>query len=120
MASGKMQKFAVIVAKKQSPSEAEMAQLWRPVSAYRGRVEDRVRHRIPMTMQSLGTRLNRFIEACGREVLQDAGNAMAETAKTRTEREFPIYRTVRDRLFESDLDLMAQPTEVRRTTGRPE
>lgn len=115
-----MQKFAVIVAKKQSLSEAEMAQLWRPMPAYRGRVEDRVWHRIPMTMQSLEARLNRFIETRGREVLQDAGDAMAETAKTRTEREFPIYRTVRDRLFESDLDLMAQPIEVRRTTGRPQ
>lgn len=108
-----MQKFAAIVAKS-SLSEAKMAQLWRSAPAYRDRVEDRVRPRIPMTMQSRKARLHRFTEARDREVLQDAGEAMAETTKARAERAFATHCTVRDRLFEGDFDLMAKRIKARR------
>ena len=119
-ASGKIQKFDTIVAKNY-PTEVEIAQLRRLVSAYPDRVEDSVRRQIPMTMQAWGARLNRFIEATDREVLQDAGEAMAEAAKARTESEFETYRTVQDRLFESDFDLMAKLIEAwRKPEGRDE
>lgn len=49
-------------------------------------------------------RLNRFIEATNREVLQDAGKVTAEIAKAHAETEFEKYRIVQDRLFESDFD----------------
>jgi hypothetical protein len=60
--------------------------------------------KIPMTMQDWETRLNRFIEATDREVLQDAGKVTAEIAKAHAESEFEKYRIVQDRLFESDFD----------------
>jgi hypothetical protein len=59
---------------------------------------------IPMTMQDWETRLNRFIEATDREVLQDAGRVTAEIAKAHAETEFEKYRIIQDRLFESDFD----------------
>lgn len=57
-----------------------------------------------MTMQDWETRLNRFIEATDREILQDAGKVTAEIAKAHAESEFEKYRIVQDRLFESDFD----------------
>jgi hypothetical protein len=60
--------------------------------------------KIPMTMQDWETRLNRFITATDREVLQDAGKVTAEIARAHAETEFEKYRIVQDRLFESDFD----------------
>ena len=59
---------------------------------------------IPMTMQDWETRLNRFIAATDREILQDAGKVTAEIAQAHAESEFEKYRIVQDRLFESDFD----------------
>ena len=81
-----------------------MAQLQRLVSAYLDVAEDMALRQIPMTMQDWETRLNRFIEATDREVLQDAGKVSAEIAKTHAESEVEKYRIVQDRLFESDFD----------------
>ena len=61
---------------------------------------------IPMTMQNWETRLNRFIAATDREILQDAGKVTAEIAQAHAESEFEKYRIVQDRLFESDFDQM--------------
>jgi hypothetical protein len=68
--------------------------------------------KIPMTMQDWETRLNRFIEATDREVLQDAGKVTAEIAKAHAESEFEKYRIVQDRLFESDFDRVLQQIEA--------
>jgi len=100
---GKIQKFDVVVAKNYL-TEAEMAQLQRLVSAYLDVAEDMALRKIPMTMQDWETRLNRFIEATDRDVLQDAGKVTAEIAKAHAESEFEKYRIVQDRLFESDFD----------------
>ena len=59
---------------------------------------------IPLTMQDWETRLNRFIAATDRVVLQDAGKVTAEIAKAHAESEFEKYRIVQDRLYESDFD----------------
>ena len=64
-----------------------------------------------MTMQDWETRLNRFIEATDREVLQDAGKVSAEIAKAHAESEFEKYRIVQDRLFESDFDRVIKRLE---------
>jgi hypothetical protein len=56
-------------------------------------------------------RLNRFIEATDREILQDAGKVTAEIARAHAESEFEKYRIVQDRLFESDFDRMVQQLE---------
>lgn len=100
---GKIQKFDVVVAKNYL-SAPEMAQLSRLVSAYLDVAEDMAQRKIPMTMQDWETRLNRFIAATDREVLQDAGKVSAEIAKAHAETEFEKYRIVQDRLFQSDFD----------------
>jgi hypothetical protein len=100
---GKIQKFDVTVAKNYL-SEPEMAQLSRLVNAYLDVAEDMALRKIPMTMQDWETRLNRFLAATDREVLQDAGKVTAEIAKAHAESEFEKYRLVQDRLFESDFD----------------
>ena len=102
---GKIQKFDVSVAKNYL-TENEMAQLQRLVSAYLDVAEDMALRLIPMTMQDWETRLNRFIAATDREILQDAGKVTAEIAQAHAESEFEKYRVVQDRLFESDFDRM--------------
>ncbi len=105
--AGKIQKFDVVVAKNYL-TEHEMAQLSRLVNAYLDVAEDMAQRKIPMTMQDWETRLNRFIEATDREVLQDAGKVTAEIAKAHALSEFEKYRIVQDRLFESDFDRLLQ------------
>jgi len=100
---GKIQKYDVVVAKNYL-TENEMAQLSRLVSAYLDVAEDMALRKIPMTMQDWETRLNRFIAATDREILQDAGKVTAEIARAHAESEFEKYRIVQDRLFESDFD----------------
>jgi hypothetical protein len=101
--NGKIQKFDVSVAKNYL-TEKEMQQLQRLVSAYLDLAEDLALRQIPMTMEDWETRLNRFIEATDRQVLQDAGRVTAEIAKAHAETEFEKYRIIQDRLFESDFD----------------
>lgn len=107
---GKIQKFDVVVAKNYL-TEPEMAQLSRLVNAYLDVAEDMAQRKIPMTMQDWESRLNRFIEATDREVLQDAGKVTAEIAKAHAESEFEKYRIVQDRLFESDFDRLLKQIE---------
>jgi hypothetical protein len=102
---GKIQKFDVVVVKNYL-TEPEMAQLSRLITAYLDVAEDMALRKIPMTMQDWETRLNRFIAATDREILQDAGKVTAEIAKAHAETEFEQYRIVQDRLFESDFDRM--------------
>lgn len=109
---GKIQKFDVSVAKNYL-NEDEMAQLSRLVNAYLEIAEDMAKRHIPMTMQDWETRLNRFIEATDREVLQDAGKVTAEIAKAHAESEFEKYRIVQDRLFESDFDRLLKQSKQR-------
>ena len=108
--TGKIQKFDAIVAKNYL-TENEMAQLQRLVSAYLDVAEDMALRKIPMTMQDWETRLNRFIEATDRKILQDAGKVTAEIARAHAESEFEKYRIIQDRLFESDFDRMIKLPE---------
>ena len=100
---GKIQKFDVVIAKNYLTDE-EMAQLQRLVSAYLDLAEGMAQRQIPMTMQDWETRLNKFIDAADREVLQDAGKISAEIARAHALTEFEKYRVIQDRLFESDFD----------------
>ena len=92
-------------------TEHEMAQLARLVSAYLDVAEDMALRKMPMTMQDWETRLNRFIAATDREILQDPGKVTAEIARAHAESEFEKYRIVQDRLFESDFDRMLKEIE---------
>lgn len=108
--TGKIQKFDVMVATNYL-TEHEMAQRSRLINAYLDVAEDMAQRKIPMTMQDRGTRLNRFIDATDREVLQDAGKVTAEIARAHSEREFEKYRIVQVRLFESDFDRLLKQIE---------
>jgi len=101
--NGKIQKFDVSVAKNYL-SENELQQLQRLVSAYLDIAEDMAIRQIPMTMEDWEARLNKFIEATDRNILQSAGKVTAEIAKAHAETEFEKYRIIQDRLFESDFD----------------
>jgi hypothetical protein len=107
---GKIQKFDAVVAKNYL-TEAELAQLSRLVNAYLDVAEDMAIRKLPMTMQDWEVRLNRFLAATDREVLQDAGRVTAEIARTHAESEFEKYRIVQDRLFESDFDRVVTDTK---------
>ena len=69
-----------------------MRSLERIVSAYLDLAEDRAK------------RLNLFLMAYDREILQDAGKITTEIAKAKAETEFEKYRVIQDRLFMSDFD----------------
>ena len=100
---GKIVKSDVSVAKNYL-SEQEMRSLERIVSAYLDLAEDRAERYIPMTMEDWAKRLDLFLMADDREVLQDAGKITAEIAKAKAETEFEKYRVIQDRLFMSDFD----------------
>ena len=100
---GKIQKFDVVVAKNYL-TENEIQQLQRLVSAYLDIAEDMALRQIPMTMEDWENRLNKFIEATDRSILQNAGKVTAEIAKAHAESEFEMYRIIQDQLFESDFD----------------
>lgn len=85
-------------------SDQEMRSLELIVSTYLDLAEDRAERHIPMTMEDWAKRLDLFLMADDREVLQDAGKITAEIAKAKAETEFGKYRVVQDRLFMSDFD----------------
>lgn len=100
---GKIQKFDVTTAKNYL-TQNELAQLQRLVNAYLDVAEDMAQRQIPMTMADWEERLNRFIEATDRKILQDAGKITAEVAKAHALSQFEKYRLVQDALYESDFD----------------
>lgn len=100
---GKIVKTDVSVAKNYL-IETELESLGRIVNAYLDLAEDRARRHIPMTMEDWAKRLDRFLEADDREILQNSGKVTALIAKSFAESEFEKYRIVQDRLFESDFD----------------
>lgn len=113
---GKIQKFDVSVAKNYL-TDKELAQLQRLVNAYLDVAEDMAQRQIPMTMADWEERLNRFIAATDREILQDTGKVSAEIAKAHAESEFERYRIVQDRLFESDFDKVLKQIEASEKNG---
>ncbi len=100
---GKIVKSDVSIAKNYL-TEQEMRSLERIVSAYLDLAEDRAERHIPMTMEDWSKRLDLFLMADDREILQDAGKITAEIAKAKAETEFEKYRVIQDRLFMSDFD----------------
>ena len=80
--------------------------------AYLDVAESMAMRQIQMTMQDWEFRLNRFIEATDRDVLQDPGKISAEIAKAHAMSEFEKYRIVQDRLFESDFDKVIKQIEA--------
>jgi hypothetical protein len=100
---GKIQKYDVSVAKNYLSND-ELESLGRIVSAYLDLAELRARRNIPMTMEDWAKRLDIFLQADDRDILQNAGKISAKIAQEHAESEFEKYRIVQDRLFESDFD----------------
>jgi len=100
---GKIVKTDVSIAKNYLTG-AELESLGRIVNAYLDLAEDRAKRHIPMTMEDWAKRLDRFLEADDRAILQDGGRISAQIAKDFAESEFEKYRVIQDRLFESDFD----------------
>ena len=112
---GKILKSDVSVAKNYLSKE-ELESLGRIVNAYIDLAEDRAQRKIPMTMEDWTKRLDIFLEAFDRQILQDSGQVSAEIAKAHAESEFEKYRIVQDRLFESDFD--RETKELERQLGQ--
>jgi hypothetical protein len=110
---GKIVKTDVAVAKNYL-TEAELESLGRIVNAYLDLAEDRAKKHIPMTMEDWSKRLDRFLEANDRSILQDSGKISAQLAKEFAESEFEKYRSIQDRLFESDFDREVKKIEGKR------
>jgi hypothetical protein len=100
---GKVVKTDAAVAKNYLTQD-ELNALGRIVNAYLDIAEDMALRQIPMTMADWEERLNRFIAATDREILQDAGKISTKIAKNHAESEFEKYRIIQDRSFESDFD----------------
>ena len=100
---GKIVKTDVSVAKNYL-TESELESLGRIVNAYLDLAEDRAKKHIPMTMEDWAKRLDRFLEADDRSILQDSGKISAQIAMEFAESEFEKYRIIQDHLFESDFD----------------
>ena len=77
---GKILKNDVVVAKNYL-TEEELADLGRIVNAYLDLAESRAKRRVTMTMEAWVKRLDIFLAADEREVLQDAGRITAEIAR---------------------------------------
>jgi hypothetical protein len=117
--AGKIQKFDVSIAKNYL-TDAELAQLQRLVNAYLDIAEDMALRNMPMTMADWEERLNRFIAATDRAILQDAGKVTAEIAKAHAESEFEKYRIVQDRLYVSDFDKQILALTAPETQATPQ
>lgn len=100
---GKITKLDVGIAKNYL-TQSELESLGRIVNAYLDLAEDRAKRSIPMTMEDWSKRLDMFLNADDREVLNDSGKVTADIAKAFAESEFEKYRIVQDKLFESDFD----------------
>jgi len=100
---GKIVKTDVVIAKNYL-NEQELESLGRIVNAYLDLAEDRAKRKIPMTMEDWAERLDVFLMADDRVILQDNGKITHEIAKGFAESEFEKFRIQQDHLFESDFD----------------
>ena len=100
---GKILKTDVSIAKNYLKQD-ELESMGRIVSAFLDLAEDRARRHIPMTMEDWAKRIDKFLDADDKPLLEGLGNVSAEQAKEYAESEFEKYRIIQDRLFESDFD----------------
>jgi len=100
---GKIMKSDVIVAKNYLDKE-ELSALELIVSGYLDFAEMQANRHIPMTMEDWAKRLDLFLMADDREILQNAGKITMEIAKSKAETEFEKFRIIQDKLFMSDYD----------------
>lgn len=102
---GKILKSDVSIAKNYLSKE-ELEDLARIVNAFLDLAEGRAKRHIPMTMQDWAERIDKFLLADDRDILENAGKISMEIARDYAETEYEKYRNVQDRLFKSDFDKM--------------
>lgn len=100
---GKIKKSDTVVAKNYL-TDNELQALGRIVSAYLDIAEDMAERNIPMTMQDWIDRLDLFIKATDRQLLQDAGQITRDIAEKHALAEFEKYRVIQDQIYTSDFD----------------
>ena len=103
--NGKIIRSDVSVAKNYL-KQNELQALGRLVNAYLDIAKDMAERHIPMTMEDWAKRIDKFLDATNRDILQGAGSITAEYAKQYAESEFEKYRVIQERLFRSDFDLL--------------
>ena len=105
--AGKIVKTDVSIAKNYLTKD-ELESLGRIVNAYLDLAEDRAKKGIPMTMQDWAKRLDKFLLADDRDLLQNTGKISAQVAKDKAESEFEKFRLKQDQLYQSDFDRFLQ------------
>ncbi len=105
--NGKIIRSDVNVAKNYL-SKDEMDDLAHIVSAFLDMAESRAKRKIPMTMEEWAGRIDKFLLADDREILENAGRISAQIAKEKAESEFEMFRTIQDKAFKSDFDLFME------------
>ena len=114
--AGSIRKPDVSIAKNYL-NEEELDGLNRIVSMYLDYAEMQARNRRMMNMQDWIQKLDAFLQFNEREILDHPGKVSAEIAKSFAENEFEKYRTVQDRLFESDFDRMVKQLDTGNEEG---
>ena len=104
---GKILKSDVAIAKNYL-SEDELYALRRIVSAYLDLAEEMANRNIPMTMEDWSKRLDKFLLAADRDILEDAGKISMEIATEHAYTQYEKYRVKQDRIYKSDFDKMLE------------
>jgi hypothetical protein len=106
-------------------TESELQVLHRIVNMYIEYAELQALERRPMTMRDWITKLDDFLKASGRQLLDHAGTLSAETAKAKAEREYERYHALQDAnprvidaAFENAAKQLEKPAPKRTKKGR--
>ncbi|MBI2389504.1 MAG: virulence RhuM family protein [Deltaproteobacteria bacterium] len=106
-------------------TEPELQVLHRIVNLYIEFAELQALERKPMTMRGWVDKLDEFLKASGRKLLDHAGTISAEVAKARAEREYDRYQALQDAkpraidaAFEATAKLLQKPAPTRAKKGR--
>jgi len=106
-------------------TEPELQVLHRIVNLYIEFAELQALERTPMTMRDWVDKLDEFLKASGRKLLDHAGTTSAEVAKAKAEREYERYRALQDAkprkidaAFEATAKQLKKPAPTRMKKGR--
>ena len=106
---GKILKSDVVIAKNYL-SEKELFALRRIVSAYLDLAETMAIDNIPMTMEDWSKRLDKFLLAADRDILDNPGKISMEIATEHALAQFEKYRVIQDKLYKNDFDKLLEET----------
>lgn len=104
---GKILKTDVSVAKNYL-NEAELIELNRVVTIYLDFAENMARRQKEMKMTSWISRLDAFLSFNEYDILKDAGKITAIVAKKVAESEYEKFKTIQDKIYQSDFDKMVE------------